>query len=168
MSYDGKIMHRALRRFEDDRRLRQEAFHSRQEEIYAREPRLREIQAQLGGTMARLISSALRRGTDPRAQVTRLRDQNLALQRERRELLADRFGLWRLPVSWGWVVLLCLPLALLEVLSDAAFLITMGICWAAALIWYGLLSRWVRKHQTAREEPNQADQPEAGRRLPPR
>ena len=88
--------------------------------------------------------------------------------RARRELLADRFGLWRLPVSWGWVVLLCLPLALLEVLSDAAFLITMGICWAAALIWYGLLSRWVRKHQTAREEPNQADQPEAGRRLPPR
>lgn len=88
--------------------------------------------------------------------------------RARRELLADRFGLWRLPVSWGWVVLLCLPLALLEVLSDAAFLITMGICWAAALIWYGLLSRWIRKHQTAREEPNQADQPEAGRRLPPR
>ena len=88
--------------------------------------------------------------------------------RARRELLADRFGLWRLPVSWGWVVLLCLPLALLEVLSDAAFLITMGICWAAALIWYGLLSRWVRKHQSAREEPNQADQPEAGRRLPPR
>ena len=88
--------------------------------------------------------------------------------RARRELLADRFGLWRLPVSWGWVILLCLPLALLEVLSDAAFLITMGICWAAALIWYGLLSRWVRKHQTAREEPKQADQPEAGRRLPPR
>ena len=88
--------------------------------------------------------------------------------RARRELLADRFGLWRLPVSLGWVILLCLPLALLEVLSDAAFLITMGICWAAALIWYGLLSRWVRKHQTAREEPNQADQPEAGRRLPPR
>ena len=88
--------------------------------------------------------------------------------RARRELLADRFGLWRLPVSWGWVVLLCLPLALLEVLSDAAFLITMGICWAAALIWYGLLSRWVRKHQTAREEPKQTDQPEAGRRLPPR
>ena len=88
--------------------------------------------------------------------------------RARRELLADRFGLWRLPVSWGWVVLLCLPLALLEVLSDAAFLITMGICWAAALIWYGLLSRWVRKHQSDREEPKQADQPEAGRRLPPR
>ena len=88
--------------------------------------------------------------------------------REKREILGKKFGPWRLPVSWGWVVLLCLPLALLEVLSDSAFLITMGICWAAALIWYGLLSRWVRKHQTAREEPNQADQPEAGRRLPPR
>ena len=88
--------------------------------------------------------------------------------RARRELLADRFGLWRLPVSWGWVVLLCLPLALLEVLSDAAFLITMGICWAAALIWYGLLSRWVRKHQPSREKPAQAELPEEGRRLPPR
>ena len=88
--------------------------------------------------------------------------------RARRELLADRFGFWRLPVSWGWVVLLCVPLALVEVLPDAAFLITMGVCWAAALIWYGLLSRWVRKHQTAREELKQADQPEAGRRLPPR
>ena len=88
--------------------------------------------------------------------------------RARRELLADRFGPWRLPVSWGWVVLLCLPLALLEVLSDAAFLIVMGVCWAAALIWYGLLSRWVRKHQPSREEPAQAELPEEGRRLPPR
>ena len=88
--------------------------------------------------------------------------------RARRELLADRFGPWRLPVSWGWVVLLCLPLALLEVLSDAAFLIVMGVCWAAALIWYGLLSRWVRKHQPGREEPAQAELPEEGRRLPPR
>ena len=95
-------------------------------------------------------------------------DRYQEMGQEKREILADKFGSWRLPVSWGWVVLLCLPLALLEVLSDAAFLITMGICWAAALIWYGLLSRWVRKHQSAREEPKQADQPEAGRRLPPR
>ena len=88
--------------------------------------------------------------------------------RARRELLADRFGPWRLPVSWGWVVLLCIPLALLEVLSDAAFLIVMGVCWAAALIWYGLLSRWVRKHQPSREKPAQEELPEEGRRLPPR
>ena len=88
--------------------------------------------------------------------------------RARRELLTERFGPWRLPVSWGWVVLLCLPLALLEVLSDAAFLITMGVCWAAALIWYGMLSHWVRKHQPARGELKKIDQLGEGRRLPPR
>ena len=72
--------------------------------------------------------------------------------RARRELLADRFGLWRLPVSWGWVILLCLPLALLEVLSDAALLITLGICWAAALIWYFKLFSLVKREKQRREQ----------------
>ena len=72
--------------------------------------------------------------------------------RARRELLADRFGLWRLPVSWGWVVLLCVPLALVEVLPDAAFLITMGVCWASALIWYFKLSSLVKREKQRREQ----------------
>ena len=33
MAYDGKIMHRALQRFEADRQARQEAFLRRQERI---------------------------------------------------------------------------------------------------------------------------------------
>ncbi len=43
MAYDGKIMRRALRRFEEVRRERQERFQARREEIYRRQPRLREI-----------------------------------------------------------------------------------------------------------------------------
>ena len=70
----------------------------------------------------------------------------------RRELLTERFGPWRLPVSWGWVVLLCLPLALLEILSDAAFLITMGVCWTVALIWYFKLSSLVKREKQRREQ----------------
>ena len=37
--------------------------------------------------MSRIISGALRRGTDPRPAVARLRDENLSLQEEKRALL---------------------------------------------------------------------------------
>lgn len=88
--------------------------------------------------------------------------------REKREILEQKFGVWRLPVTWGWVVLMCVPIALMQVLSDAAFLITMGVCWVIALIWYCQLSGWIRKQRPDREEPEQKDQPPEGRRLPPR
>ena len=88
MSYDGKIMRRALNAYEADRRQREESFRQRQEAVYRKTPRLREIQTELSATMARLITSALRRGTDPRPAVAVLQDRNLSLQRERRELLA--------------------------------------------------------------------------------
>lgn len=92
MSYDGKIMRRALARFEEDKRARQEAFHRQEEAIYGREPRLREINRELSSTMSRIIASALRRGTDPRPAVAVLQDKNLSLQQERTELLS-RLGL---------------------------------------------------------------------------
>ena len=66
MGYDGKIISRALQRFEEDRRLRDQRFLERRESVYARQPRLREIDGELRATMSRLISGALRRGTDPR------------------------------------------------------------------------------------------------------
>ena len=88
MAYDGKIMRRALTRFEDDRQERQNRFEERREAIFRRQPRLREIDTELKSTMSRIISGALRRGTDPRPAVDRLRDENLSLQTEKRELLA--------------------------------------------------------------------------------
>ena len=89
MAYDGKIMRRALQRFEDDRQTRETRFQERREAIFQRQPRLREIDNELKSTMSRIISSALRRGTDPRPAVDRLRDENLSLQAEKRELLAS-------------------------------------------------------------------------------
>lgn len=87
VAYDGKIMHRALLKYEEDKRRRQESFKTREETVYRREPRLQEIDGELRSTMSRIISSALSRGTDPRPAVAVLRDQNLNLQRERGELL---------------------------------------------------------------------------------
>ena len=89
MAYDGRIMRRALQRFEEDRTARQEAFARRREQVFARRPRLRQIEQELGQTMSRIISGALRRGTDPRPAIETLRDENLSLQREKRESLSE-------------------------------------------------------------------------------
>ena len=65
MAYDGKIVRRALRRFEDDKRDREDRARDRRESVFLRQPRLREIDAELRATMSRILSTALRRGTDP-------------------------------------------------------------------------------------------------------
>ena len=88
MAYDGKIMRRAQAGFEEDRDRREENFRKKREAVYLRQPRLREIDGELRSTMSRIISSALRRGTDPRPAVAVLQDRNLSLQEEKKELLA--------------------------------------------------------------------------------
>lgn len=87
MAYDGKILRRALQRFEEDRRQRQERLQERRETIYRRQPRLMEIDRELRSTMSRLLTEALRQGRDPRFAVEALRKENLGLQEEKRALL---------------------------------------------------------------------------------
>ena len=92
MAYDGKVMRRALQRFEEDRQAREERDRQRRESVFQRASRLREIDRELRATMGRLVSVTFRRGTDPGEEVARLRVENLRLQQERRELL-ERLGL---------------------------------------------------------------------------
>lgn len=87
MSLDGKVLRRATARYEEDRQRRGAQFLARRNSLYASEPRLEEIDRELSHTMAKLIASGLRRGTDPRGAIAALREENLALQRERGELL---------------------------------------------------------------------------------
>lgn len=87
MAYDGKVMNRALQRYEQDREKRREELENRRERIFRRQPRLREIENELRSTMSRIISTALRKGQDPRPAVEHLRDENLRLQQEKRALL---------------------------------------------------------------------------------
>lgn len=89
MAYDGRIMRRALQRFEQDRQEREARFQERRETVLQRQPRLRQIDGELRSTMSRILSDALRHGTDPRPAVERLRQENLGLQREKRALLAE-------------------------------------------------------------------------------
>ena len=87
MAYDGKVMNRALQRFEADRQQRREEQEARREQLYRRQPRLRDIENELRSTTSRIIAVALRKGADPRQAVERLRDDNLRLQQEKHTLL---------------------------------------------------------------------------------
>lgn len=72
MAYDGKLMRRAMVRFEEAKQRRADALHARERAVYAVVPRIAEIDAALRETMSKLISSALRRGTDPRPAIEAL------------------------------------------------------------------------------------------------
>lgn len=87
MAYDGKILRRAEARYDEDKQRRAEQFRARQRSCYAREPRLEQIDRELSHTMAKIIASGMRRGTDPRGAILALKEENLTLQRERGELL---------------------------------------------------------------------------------
>jgi len=88
MAYDAKVLRRAEARYDEDKQRRAEEFRARQRICYGREPRLEEIDRTLRLTMAKIVQSGLRRGTDPRSAIAALKEENLALQRERGELLA--------------------------------------------------------------------------------
>ena len=66
MSYDGRLMRQALARFDEDKQRRAENFRARERAVYTKCPRIEEIDRELSHTMAKIIASGLRRGTDPR------------------------------------------------------------------------------------------------------
>ena len=46
MAYDGKVMRRALQKFEEERRAWEEQEQRRRESVFQRAPRLREIEGE--------------------------------------------------------------------------------------------------------------------------
>ena len=89
MAYDGRLMRLAMARFDGDKQRRAEDFRARRRAVYARCPRIEEIERELSHTMAKLIASGLRRGSDPRPAIAALREENLRLQGERARLLTQ-------------------------------------------------------------------------------
>ncbi len=87
MAYDGKIMHRAQVRFEEDKQRRAQQFDQRRQRLFRKIPRLMEIDRELRSTMSQIIAGALQHGADPVAAIARIREQNLGLQQERADLL---------------------------------------------------------------------------------
>ena len=83
MPYSPAVLARARARLREARERQRDVLQQHLEQAYTSYPRLREIDAQLRSLSAQAVALALRRGEDPAAAIAALRDQSLALQRER-------------------------------------------------------------------------------------
>ena len=63
MSYDGIIMQRAIARFDQARQRREAELDQRRREVFARQPRLRDIDRTLRTTMSRIVAAAAKKTT---------------------------------------------------------------------------------------------------------
>lgn len=87
MAQDAKIMASALRRFQADREAREREREGRVRAVFRRLPRLEVIERELQSTAARIVLAAFSDEGDPDRAMEELERANLALQRERAELL---------------------------------------------------------------------------------
>ena len=94
MAYDGKLLARARGKLENIRADNQAENRRRTDQVYAKVPEIREIDAKLRGQMAELVSLTLSRKSDMQQQLAALKERNLDLQMRKAELL----------VANGWPV----------------------------------------------------------------
>lgn len=83
MALDGKILRRALDRYEQQLRRREAETARLREEIYAKDGRISELDGLLRATVAEAASAAVSGGQDPVRAVADIQQRNLALQEER-------------------------------------------------------------------------------------
>ena len=87
MAYDANILRRATDQLEAQRRRNRDRIERLRSQAYERQPKLRQLDRQLQGTMAQLVAATLRQGGDPVQAVQAVREKNLDLQQERAVLL---------------------------------------------------------------------------------
>ena len=87
MSHDPNIMAAAQRSYLADRDRRREQLDRRTAEVYRRLPRIESIDRQLRATAGEIMLAVFQSDGDPEAAMKELEKKNLALQREREELL---------------------------------------------------------------------------------
>ncbi len=91
MSLDGKLLARARDRLETIRRENEADTRRRRETVYARNPKIREIERSLQETMISAMGAALS-GCDAREALAAVKEENIDLQ-EQRVLELTRMGL---------------------------------------------------------------------------
>lgn len=93
MPYDGKLLARARGELDKLRTANQDEMQRRYNEVCARLPEVRNIDACLRGHMAQLVRLTIGKKPDMQEQIAALREENLDLQMRRAELLtAAGFG----------------------------------------------------------------------------
>ena len=96
MAYSKEVVIRARERLAGMKADKESLTQQRLAETYQQIPRLREIDRQLRMTMAATIQAAFTKGEDVHAAMEQVRQENLRLQQERKELIKANFRL-------GWL-----------------------------------------------------------------
>ena len=96
MAYSKEVVIRARERLAGMKADKESLTQQRLAEAYQQIPRLREIDRQLRMTMAATIQAAFTKGEDVHAAMEQVRQENLRLQQERKELIEANFRL-------GWL-----------------------------------------------------------------
>ena len=91
MGYSPQVLRAARRRLEQARSDRESLYRAHLAQAYREEPRLQEIDRALRQTMAQAAQAVFTQGGDVEKSMEAARQENLALQRERQELLNTKF-----------------------------------------------------------------------------
>jgi len=83
MAYSEQVIRRAQARLAQEKEQCEAESNARIAEIYARYPRLKEISRLLRVSVAKAVSQAFAKGENTSAAIAALKEENLALQRER-------------------------------------------------------------------------------------
>ena len=92
MPYSREVVRRARQKLEFARGDRESQARQRLQEVYAALPRVREIDIQLRRSMALAAQSVFNGGQDAESTFDTVKQANLSLQQERRQLIDSRFG----------------------------------------------------------------------------
>lgn len=93
MAYSSDVIRRARTRLEGMKADRESLQQARQQEIYEKLPRVREIDKSLRSSMVLAVQAAFEKGEDGAEALAQVRQANLALQAERKDLIAQNFPL---------------------------------------------------------------------------
>jgi len=91
VAYSAEILRKAQQQLASDKADRESMNQQRLAQAYRQEPRLKEIDLQLRRSMALAAQAVFTRGGDARAAMEQVKNANLALQKERQELIDSRF-----------------------------------------------------------------------------
>lgn len=93
MAYSRDVVRRARARLDSIKADRESLQASRLQEIYKALPRVREIDKELRSSMVLAVQASFAKGEDGTQALARVRQANLALQEERKHLIAGAFPL---------------------------------------------------------------------------
>ena len=92
MAYSAEVVCRARQRLENMRADRDSQNQERLRTAYAQVPRIQQIDQQLRQSMAMAAQAVFTQGGDAKAAMERVKEANLALQEEKKQLVAEHFG----------------------------------------------------------------------------